>query len=332
MMKVSETLDNEWLRQMSVSELEIADNQPEEQFDRVVRLAARVAGTRHAALSVVDGDRLVLKSTVGSSRRWLDRANSFSAQAILQRQTLIVEDALEDERFRDNPLVKQSPPGFRFYAGVPIRSPIGIHVATLCVLDEAPRRVEDDALREDMNDLARTVESELLLRSLKLRDPLTGLYNQQTFQLLADRAWRRARNAGLNASIIMAALDQPSRHPGSLVQDSDALLRRACQSIQACCADARHILTRDRAQRFTLLVLNEDREVVRSLAEAISRALQDITGRSAANDADWPTVSIGAAHSRKLPAGDRSLIDLLERAQSALKQAREGGNGGVYML
>jgi diguanylate cyclase (GGDEF)-like protein len=332
MMKVSETLDNEWLRQMSVSELEIADTEPEEPFDRVVRLAARVTGTKHAALSVVDGDRLVLKATVGGSRGWLDRAHTFSAQAILQRQTLIVEDALEDERFRDHPLVKQSPPGFRFYAGVPIRSPIGVHVATLCVLDEAPRRVEDDALREDMNDLARTIESELLLRSLKLRDPLTGLYNPQTFQLLADRAWRRARNAGLNASVIMAALDQPPRHSGNLVQDNNALLRRASQSIQDCCADIRHILTRDRPHRFTLLVLNEDREVVRGLAESISRALQGINGRSAANDADWPAVSVGAAHSRKLPAGDRSLIDLVERAQSALKQAREGGGSGVYML
>lgn len=324
-MQALETPDNEWLRQMSVNELEIADTQPEEQFDRVVRLAARLADTRHAALSVIDGDRVVLKSAFGARLRALDRAESLCAIAIEQRQTLIVGDALQDERFRDHPLVRQAP-GLRFYAGAPIRSPAGVHVATLCVFDERPRPSEPEGLREGMQDLAQTVESELLLRSFKLRDPVTGLYNQQTFQLLAERAWRRTRNAGLNASIITVSLDRPLQPRPWPAHDNDALMRHAGQRIQACCADTRHLLARDRPERFALLVLNEQPEAVRQMAEAIGRALGEAVPQLAPT-----TISIGVAHSRPLPMGDKSLIDLLERAQSARQRSREGGSGCVYV-
>jgi GGDEF domain-containing protein len=317
--------DNDWLRQMSVNELEIADTQPEEQFDRVVRLAARLAGTRHAALSVLDGDRVVLKSAFGAYLRALDRADALCTLAIEQRQTLIVGDALQDERFRDHPLVRQ-PPGLRFYAGAPIRSPAGVHVATLCVFDEQPRPFGHEALREGMQDLAQTVESELLLRSFKLRDPVTGLYNQQTFQLLAERAWRRARNARLNASIVTVSLERPPQPRPWPAHDNDALMRLASQRIQACCADTRHLLARDRSERFALLVLNETQDVVRKLAEAIGTSLGETIPQAAPT-----TISIGVAHSRPLPMGDKSLIDLLERAQSARLRSREGGSGSVYI-
>lgn len=324
-MQVSDTPDNEWLRQMSVNELDLADNQPEEQFDRVVRLAARLAGTRQAALSVIDGDRVVLKSSFGGKLRALDRAESFCTHAVQQRQPLIVADALQDERFREHPLVKQTP-GLRFYAGAPIRSPAGVHVAALCVFDEQPRPFDNEGLREGLRDLAQTVESELLLRSFKLRDPVTGLYNQPTFQLLAERAWRRARNARLNASIVTVSLDRLPQPRLGLVQDGEALVRQASQRIQFCCADTRHILARDRQERFALLVLNERQESVRTLAESIGRTLGDSGTQSLP-----ATISIGVAHSRPLPAGDKSLMDLLERAQSARLRSREGGSGCVYV-
>jgi diguanylate cyclase (GGDEF)-like protein len=174
------------------------------------------------------------------------------------------------------------------------------------------------------------VESELLLRSFKLRDPGTGLYNQQTFTLLAERAWRRARNASLDASVITVSLEQPTRAQLSLVHNTEDLARRASLRIQECCADTRHLLARDRKDRFALLVLNEKREAVRELAETIGRALAGVAGPALSQLAP-PAVSIGVAHSRPLPAGDKSLIDLLERAQSARLRSREGGSGCVYV-
>ncbi|MEO0474555.1 MAG: SpoIIE family protein phosphatase, partial [Planctomycetota bacterium] len=79
--------------------------------------------------------------------------------AILQDQPLIIEDALKDPRFFDNPMVTGEP-YVRFYAGHPLRSQSGHNIATLCVVDTSPRELSDD----DMNrfrHLAAMAEREL---------------------------------------------------------------------------------------------------------------------------------------------------------------------------
>lgn len=68
-------------------------------------------------------------------------------------------DALQDERFADNPLVS-GPPHLRFYAGCPLSTPDGHTVGTLCLMDVKPRSLSDKELRL-LRDLADLLEGEL---------------------------------------------------------------------------------------------------------------------------------------------------------------------------
>lgn len=129
---------NEAQRLRALRELLILDTPPEERFDRIAAFAAREFDVPMALVSLVDRDRQWFKSNFGLEDRETPRDTSFCGHAISERDALVVPDALEDPRFRDNPMVVGKP-HIRFYAGCVLRLPYGQVVGTLCVLDRRPR-------------------------------------------------------------------------------------------------------------------------------------------------------------------------------------------------
>ena len=129
---------NEAARLQALQALMILDTPPEERFDRVVRFAAEQLDMPIALVSLIDGERQWFKSRVGLASTQTGRDIAFCSHAILQPETFVVEDALLDERFADNPLVTGGP-HIRFYAGAPLSAPGGERIGTLCVLDNKPR-------------------------------------------------------------------------------------------------------------------------------------------------------------------------------------------------
>jgi GAF domain-containing protein len=130
--------ENERARLETLRQYEILDTDPEESFNDLTRLAAYICNTPIALISLIDENRQWFKARVGISEKETSRDVSFCAHAILQDGPFIVRDALDDERFRTNPLVTAAPL-IRFYAGSPLLSPEGFKVGTLCVIDRKPR-------------------------------------------------------------------------------------------------------------------------------------------------------------------------------------------------
>lgn len=87
---------------------------------------------------------------------------SFCNYAIEGEELLEVRDATSDARFRDSPLVTGEE-GIRFYAGVPLISPRGNALGTLCVLD---REVRKDGLDQFQRD-GLAVLSKAVMRRLE---------------------------------------------------------------------------------------------------------------------------------------------------------------------
>lgn len=141
----------EWKRLEDVSRTRLVDTPPEERFDRITRLAQSLFGVSSASIALITENRQFLKSFVGPLSRESDRESAFCNETIKAPNTMVVENAGIDDRFRLNPLVTGSP-HIKFYAGHPLTGPGGTHVGTFCISDQAPRKfgAEQQKILEDL--------------------------------------------------------------------------------------------------------------------------------------------------------------------------------------
>lgn len=147
---------NEEERLEAVRACGVLDTEADPAFDQIARLASQIAEAPIALISIIDRHRQWFKSHHGLGVTELSRSVSFCGHAILQPEPMIVHDALQDPRFRDNPLVRADP-HIRFYAGIPIGVASGHAIGTLCVIDRRPRTLDGRQMRL-LRALARQVE------------------------------------------------------------------------------------------------------------------------------------------------------------------------------
>ncbi len=152
--------DNEAERLAALRKLGILDTEPEERFDRIVKLAAEALNVPIALVSLIDHDRQWFKSCLGLDTRETSRDLAFCAHAILENDVMIVPDAFLDARFADNPLVTGDV-RVRFYAGCPLRLPDGHVVGTLCLIDSRPRQFDSQQINL-LKGFAAMAEQELV--------------------------------------------------------------------------------------------------------------------------------------------------------------------------
>jgi GAF domain-containing protein len=158
----TQVAQNEKKRLKILWQYEVLDTVPEEVFDDLTELAARICEAPIALISLVDEDRQWFKSKIGVTLNETSLDVSFCAHAIRKKGLFVVPDATKDRRFANNPLVT-SKPKIRFYAGAPLTTHDGHALGTLCVLDTVPRELRSEQ-QQALRILARHVMTQLELR------------------------------------------------------------------------------------------------------------------------------------------------------------------------
>jgi diguanylate cyclase (GGDEF)-like protein/PAS domain S-box-containing protein len=191
------TARNEADRLKALRDLDILDSEPEPHFEAICRTAAALFGMPISYVSLVAEDHQRFMAKCGLDLDETAREGAFCNYAILSDAVFVVEDARADPRFRDSPLVVDSP-HVRFYAGAPLVTEAGLRVGILCVLDHVPRRFAPED-RTRLQDLASVVAAQLSLHraKAKLRE------REAHYRLLAENS---------SDMVIWATLDTVRRY------------------------------------------------------------------------------------------------------------------------
>ncbi len=138
MLKASLPFD-EKQRHEELLRYKILDTPQEDDFDDLIEVASILCNTKSASITFIDTDRQWLKASRNMDIIDSSRDMSICGHAILKDDVLLIEDTLEDERFKDNLNVVDGAK-IRFYAGAPILTSTGKKIGVLCVVDKAPNK------------------------------------------------------------------------------------------------------------------------------------------------------------------------------------------------
>jgi PAS domain S-box-containing protein len=165
-MKKPDIAPNEIQRLSALHHYQMMDTSAEEVFDNFTYLASQICETPIALITLIDENRQWFKSKIGIDATETAREISFCGHAILQEELFEIPNALEDERFHDNPLVTGNL-HLRFYAGMPLMTHDGYGLGTLCVIDKVPRKLTDEQ-RTSLKMLAKQVVAQVESRTHRL--------------------------------------------------------------------------------------------------------------------------------------------------------------------
>ncbi len=160
-------------RQKTIVDYELTSPFIEESFYNLTQLAASIFAVPMALISILSSDRQLFRGSCGLSPFGTDRESAFCNHTVEQREVMVVEDASEDPRFRDNRLVTGQP-FIRFYAGAPIRVGDDVAIGSLCLLDTQPQSFSENE-RQLLHRLARTVADVMEMRVGSLAVEKTNL-------------------------------------------------------------------------------------------------------------------------------------------------------------
>ncbi len=317
-------LADEPARIAALRRYDVLDTPAEASFDKITNLVRAVLGVPMSAVSLIDTDRQWLKSHPGIDGSETGRDVAFCDYTIRGREPMVVTDASSDARFRDNPLVTGDP-NIASYAGVPLETPDGYNIGSLCAIDTCPRQF-DVAQIEILKGLAALVVEQLELRRIAERDHLTGALSRRALVAELDKAIALNARHGRPAALILVDIDHFKSINDSHGHPVGDLTIRAVADCFARMKRPSDAFGRIGGEEFALLLPETGEGEAMMAGERYRAALSEIR-----IDNDPPfgiTASLGVA---ALSAERASSEAWLAHADTALYDAKRSGRNRVCL-
>lgn len=335
----------------------LLDTPPEESFDRLTRLAAKLTGAEATFISLHDQHRDFYKSTYGigeplASARQLE-GRTICHYAMLSEDDLVLDDVTRIAGLRDVPTVKSL--GVRAYVGIPLITEDGSVIGNFCAIEFNPRQWSErdvDILRELAHSAMReidlrmaiqeavTANSRLLeqmnkvaelnsqLEILATTDALTGLQNRRKFEHSLDQELLIVERRSTPLSLLVIDVDHFKQ-----VNDThghaagDQVLKAVALQLGSY---ARNIdmLARIGGEEFAVILPDTGADSALMIAQRMRAAIANADWSAAALPGMALTISLGAA--TLLPG--EAAHSLLARADQAMYAAKSQGRNRVVQV
>lgn len=327
-------------RLRAVENLSLLDRPEEERFRRIIRLVHRHFNLGACSITLVDRDRQYFISQHGFPCRETSREESVCSLVVGAKAPLVISDLSNYEQTKNfHDLIHRQK--FLFYAGVPLWSPEGWALGTLCVLDQQVRDFSPEEL-ESLTDFAVIVEDEIAMtrvdrtnqdlvaevERLRMRafvDALTGVWNRGALFDLLYRERERAQRGTKPLSVAMLDIDYFKKindgygHPGG-----DEVLKELCVRLRGAIRPYDSV-GRYGGEEFAVVFPETENEDALMLGERLRAVVSESPFRLGSSELSV-TISVGIATS---DGPVDTVEDMLARADAALYQAKRAGRNRV---
>lgn len=165
--------ESELDRILALSNLAIDYFEPNQGLDYLTEMAAKVSGTKISMVNLIDNFTQWSISSFGVNITQLPKEDSICQYTIQEEPggTFEVSDLSDDPRFQDLFYVAGDP-HLRYYMGIPLTSPEGYNLGSLCVMDS-----DISSLSQDVRDLLKLISRQIVDR-LMVNNLVTSLKSQ----------------------------------------------------------------------------------------------------------------------------------------------------------
>ncbi len=318
-----EPADAEAERLAALDRLDVLDTPREEAFDRIARLIKLSLGVETGIVSLMDGHRQYYKAAEGTLNREVPLNETFCRTMLETETPLLVSDATQDARFRDNPHVTADG-GVRFYAGVPLRTSDGQIVGSVCAIGSTARPHTGSEVAI-LAELAKIAMSELELRQIASVDSLTGAVSRRTFKEDAKKYASLARRHRSALSVVAFDIDHFKKVNdtyGHAAGDQvlAGVARAAAKELRQS-----DILGRMGGEEFAVLLPHTDQSHAEEVAEKLRHLFRGLRFPNS-----HPPIQVNASFGvATLDTSSDDIDSLLQKADEALYDAKRTGRNRV---